>query len=154
MNERIKQLRNNLRLTQEDFGKLIKVAKTTVSTMEIGKQPITERNILTICEKFDVNETWLRTGEGEMFNTGKTHADLLPNTHNLSPRAVLIMQNFLELSKSEQDKFVELAEKIFKEEKNNKQNKTALEVASIEIGKIAADSGVTEKVSFHIDEEN
>ena len=154
MKNRIREVRKQVNLSQTVFGAKIGVTLGVIKNFEQGKTTLDSPLLELLCSIYNVNETWLRTGEGEMFNTIKTHTDLLPNTHNLSPRAALIMQNFLELSKSEQDKFVELAEKIFKEEKDYKQNKTTLEVASIEIGKKAADSGVTEKVSFHIDEEN
>lgn len=66
MNERIRELRKALDLTMEKFGEAIGVKKASVSRWENG-DPITERMIISICREFDVNEEWLRTGEGEMF---------------------------------------------------------------------------------------
>ncbi|NJD02695.1 MAG: hypothetical protein FIA99_08915 [Ruminiclostridium sp.] len=37
--------------------------------MENGIKKITDRTIKLICQEFNVNDTWLRTGEGDMFNT-------------------------------------------------------------------------------------
>lgn len=68
MRSRIKELRNFLKLSQSDFGKQIGVSTTTISEMETGTTTILDRTIITICLKFNVNEEWLRTGKGQMFN--------------------------------------------------------------------------------------
>ena len=47
--------------------RLVKIRETLkISQDELGTN-ITERVIKDICREFDVNEEWLRTGEGEMF---------------------------------------------------------------------------------------
>lgn len=67
MNERLKRLRKTLGLSQEEMGKKIGVGKTSISKLESGENNPSERTVLLICTTFNVNETWLRTGEGEMF---------------------------------------------------------------------------------------
>lgn len=67
MNERVKVLRKSLNLTLEKFGEQISMKKNSLSQIESGKNSLTERNVILICETFNVNEQWLRTGEGEMF---------------------------------------------------------------------------------------
>ncbi len=67
MNKRLKTLRKNLALSQEAFGGRLGVTGTAISRMEIGNRAVTEQMILAICREFNVNEEWLRTGNGEMF---------------------------------------------------------------------------------------
>lgn len=67
MGERIKQLRKVLGLTQKEFGDRIGVKPNTIGTYEIGRNEPIDAVISLICLKFDVNEYWLRTGEGDMF---------------------------------------------------------------------------------------
>lgn len=67
MNERIKQLRKELGLTLEKFGERIGLRKSSLSQIENGVHGVTEQLIKSICREFNVNENWLRTGEGEMF---------------------------------------------------------------------------------------
>lgn len=67
MKDRIKQLRKELKLTQQGFADRIGVKQNTVATYEIGRNPPNDTVINLICREFDVNEKWLRTGEGEMF---------------------------------------------------------------------------------------
>lgn len=67
INERVKMLRKQLNLTLEKFGEKISIKKNSLSQIESGKNNLTDRNIILICETFNVNEHWLRTGEGEMF---------------------------------------------------------------------------------------
>lgn len=66
MNERIKELRKELNLTLEKFGERLGIQKATLSKIENGTVSITERNIAAICREFNVNENWLRTGEGDI----------------------------------------------------------------------------------------
>lgn len=66
-NERVKEVRKALRLTQEKFGERIGVKKNTISQIESGINGVTDQLRLAVCREFNVNEDWLRTGEGSMF---------------------------------------------------------------------------------------
>ena len=67
MNERIKELRSRLGLTQEEFSSKIGLSRNFIAQIETGTKKPSERTIFDICEKFNVNQDWLRTGNGEMF---------------------------------------------------------------------------------------
>lgn len=67
MNERIKRLRKELKLTQQQFADKIKVKRNTVATYEMGRSVPSDSAIALICKTFHVNEDWLRNGNGEMF---------------------------------------------------------------------------------------
>ena len=67
LNERVKILRKQLKLTQENFGKSLGMTRANVCNIENGLVSLTQKNILLICEKFNVNENWLLNGEGEQF---------------------------------------------------------------------------------------
>ncbi|MDO5349796.1 MAG: helix-turn-helix domain-containing protein [Lachnospiraceae bacterium] len=64
MNERLRKIRKEKSLNQEDFGKRLGVGKTAISKMELGTYQITDTMAKLICSEFGVNEIWLRTGEG------------------------------------------------------------------------------------------
>lgn len=66
MNKRIKEIRQYYSLTQEEFGKKIGLKQNSIALAESGKRNLSKRSIRSLCEEFDVNENWLRTGEGEM----------------------------------------------------------------------------------------
>lgn len=66
MQDRIKELRKSLGLTQRDFGKRLGVQANTITSYESGVRTPNNSMILAICREFNVNESWLRTGEGEM----------------------------------------------------------------------------------------
>ncbi len=67
MEERIKELRKTIGLTQDEFAKRIGLARSSVAKYEIGEREPNNAIILSICRIFNVNESWLRDGEGEMF---------------------------------------------------------------------------------------
>lgn len=67
MNERIKNLRKSLSMTQEEFSKQIGLSRNFIAQVEIGTKTPSDRTISDICREFNVNEEWLRDGTGEMF---------------------------------------------------------------------------------------
>lgn len=67
INNRIKEIRKAVKLNQANFGKELFISQDTVSLLETGKQKPTERQLLDICLKFDINIEWLMFGNGEMY---------------------------------------------------------------------------------------
>lgn len=66
--ERVKKLRKQVNLTQQAFADRLNLKRNTVGSYEVNVVEPSDRTISDICREFNVNETWLRTGEGEMFN--------------------------------------------------------------------------------------
>lgn len=69
MKNRIKEIRKSLGLNQTDFGARVGVKGNTIGNYEVGLRNPSEAVIFSICREFNVNEHWLRTGEGDMFLT-------------------------------------------------------------------------------------
>lgn len=65
--DRIKLIRREKKITQVEFGEIIGVKGNTVTNYETGLRTPTDAVIKSICREFNVNEVWLRTGKGEMF---------------------------------------------------------------------------------------
>lgn len=68
MNERIKELRKSLGLTQQQFADKLGIARGNIAAYEVGKNAVSNAVISLVCKEFDVNEVWLRTGEGGIDN--------------------------------------------------------------------------------------
>lgn len=64
MNERIKELRKSLGLTQQQFADKLGIARGNIAAYEVGKNAVSNAVISLMCKEFNVNEVWLRTGEG------------------------------------------------------------------------------------------
>lgn len=67
INERIAKVVEYSELTKTAFASKLMVSQQYVSNLCLGKNVPSDRTIADICREFDVSETWLRTGEGEMF---------------------------------------------------------------------------------------
>ena len=65
--ERIKKIRRELNLTQQEFAERIGIKRNTIANYETGRNDPVDSVISLICREFNVREEWLRTGEGEMF---------------------------------------------------------------------------------------
>lgn len=67
MKNRIKKIRKDKGLTQVEFGEKIGVKGNTVTNYENGLRNPTDAILHSICREFNVNEEWLRTGQGEPY---------------------------------------------------------------------------------------
>ena len=76
MKGRIKEIRNEASLSQEEFAKRLNISRGQVACYETGRRCLSNRTILDICDKFDINEEWLRTGNG-VKKREKTESDEL-----------------------------------------------------------------------------
>lgn len=92
MNNRIRELRKILNLSQKEFAEKIGLKQNAISYMEKAGSTVTEQNIKTICSQFSVNEDWLRTGIGKMFlENNKKQKEFFDIFNGLSP----ILQDYL-----------------------------------------------------------
>ena len=76
MKDRIKELRKSLGLNQTEFGARIGVGQTAIAGYESGNRGLSDAIIKSIVREFGVNETWLRTGAGEMYRPRSREAEL------------------------------------------------------------------------------
>lgn len=67
VNERVATLIKKLGITKVEFSKKLNVSSQFVSKVCSGTSGVSDRTIMDICDKYHVNEEWLRFGEGEMF---------------------------------------------------------------------------------------
>lgn len=65
MKDRIKKIRKKLDLTQQEFADKLCIKRNTLASYETGKSNLSDAAVSLICTKCNVNERWLRTGEGE-----------------------------------------------------------------------------------------
>lgn len=117
--QRVRELRKELQLTLEKFGKPLGVGKTAISKIENGERGLTDQMILAICREYNINENWLRTGEGEMFRKLNRQQELAQLTAALfkeeedSYKFRLIMA-LAQLNEEEWALLRKIAEKIIK----------------------------------------
>lgn len=74
MNERIKALRKELKLTQQEFADKLKISRGNIGAYEVGKNAPSDAVISLICKTFRVNEDWIRNGG----DSDKMFIELLP----------------------------------------------------------------------------
>ena len=114
MNERIKELRDALGITLEEFGSRLGVTRTAISRLERGNRGVTDQMAISICREFGVNERWLRTGEGEMFEqTRASVLDRLSTEYDLSMEQRSVIEAFLDLDPQERDVILKYVHKVY-----------------------------------------
>lgn len=119
MKDRIKEIRKSHNLTQSEFGERIGIKGNTVTSYETGLRVPSDAVVLSICREFGVNEIWLRTGEGEMFQQLSRDEEIAAFVGRvLSPKGLDIQRRFIAaLSQLDEedwlvlDKFIDLMQK-------------------------------------------
>lgn len=114
MKKQLKELRQYLKKTQTDFGLLCGKSRDTISNYELGRVAPDESFIKLICMKFNVNENWLRTGQGDMFiETMDSMIENLAKKYNLNENDIDIIKNYIQLSEEDRKKFVDIIKIIY-----------------------------------------
>ncbi len=104
---RIKKVRKVLDLTQQEFADRIGSKRNTVATYEMGRSTPSAAVVSLICKEFNVNEIWLRTGEGDMFNKTESSAvDRLCTELKASELESQIISAYFKIEPNIRDSFV------------------------------------------------
>ena len=67
MNQRLKEVRQVLNMSQAKFAKALSMSNGYVAQIELGNTKVNDRIIKLLHFVLNVNEEWLRTGKGDMF---------------------------------------------------------------------------------------
>lgn len=84
MNNRIKKVRTDNKLTQEEFASYLKISKSSVSLLESGRNNPSKQTIALLCERFNVNLSWLETGEGDPYIVRSSSANLAEEIRDIT----------------------------------------------------------------------
>ncbi len=85
MNERLKLIRKQLKMTQEQLAQHLGIGKAALSMIETGKTGLSARNRNILVQVLNVNPEWLETGHGEMFNAEPDLTAYMRRTDNSLP---------------------------------------------------------------------
>ena len=86
--ERVRLIRKQLEMTQEQMAQRLGIGKAALSMIETGKARLSARNKNILVQDFNANPDWLDSGEGKMFNA---EPDLTP--YNLRTDRSLPLQS-------------------------------------------------------------
>lgn len=76
MNTRIGELIKELGIRKAEVAERLNVSQAFVSQMCSGASKPSDRTLADICREFNVNEEWLRSGEGPMFRPRTRNEEL------------------------------------------------------------------------------
>lgn len=65
--ERITKVIKDKAKTKTEFAEKLNISQSFVSRLASGEKEPSDRTIADICREFDVNEDWLRTGQGDPY---------------------------------------------------------------------------------------
>ena len=113
MERRVKEIRLALDMTQEAFGAKIGIGKSGVSAIESGTRSLTKQHIKLLCSELNINESWLRTGEGDMFNHADGRSlDALEKLHPMHTLTRAFVEALISMPPEQEAVFVQLVHDV------------------------------------------
>lgn len=110
MNERIKEFREKMGLSQEALGKALGIGRSAVSRIESGTNALTEANIRLLCQQYNVNREWLENGKGEMILQGDDAlVAKVAEKYNLSPLDLEAFKLYVKLNGNDRNMLLSFA---------------------------------------------
>lgn len=113
MNNRIREIREMLKLSRSAFGKRIGVSGDVINNLERGRSEVKEPMIKLICSEFSINENWLRYGKGNIKNESPSEImEQLRDEFNLDDFEYNIVYEYLKLDSDSRKVFRDFFQKI------------------------------------------
>lgn len=106
-NNRVKELRKMLNLSQESFGENLGIQKASISRIEKGVNGLTTQLAKLISKTYNVNYLWLTEGKGEMFEAPGSALDDLAMQYDLNEIDLYLIKAYLDMPKDERAEFSE-----------------------------------------------
>lgn len=98
MKDRIRKIRRELDLTQQEFADRLGVKRGAIANYEIGRNEPVDSIISLICREFNVNKEWLRNGTGEMFAPDASdELEALVKKYDLSNADQVLIEKYVNL---------------------------------------------------------
>ena len=96
--DRIGEIISTLKIKKVYFAEQLKIDQSYVTQLTNGRRNPSDRLVSDICEKFNISEKWLRTGEGEMFSPKASAAmEALARERGLTHSDFVLIEKFLNL---------------------------------------------------------
>ena len=108
VNDRIKHIRTVLNLSQREFSKQVFLSQSSLTDIETGIREVNDRILYIISTRFNLSFEWLKYGNGDIFNEGKTDI-----------RSEHLINIYEQLDKTLQDYLIEQSESLLKIQNEN-----------------------------------
>ncbi len=120
MKENLKKFRKTLGLKQREVAQKLKVDVGLIGKWEAGIQSIPETRIYQLCKEFNIRESWLRTGEGEMFES----PSVITDEEKKAAQLEFVVEIFKSLSPKQRDIILKALEDYVLKQKASASLKT------------------------------
>ena len=141
MKNRIKEIRKDANLTQQEFANRLGIKRNTIATYESGRNTPIDAVISLICREFKINEEWLRFGKGDKKQPEpKSEMDILAKSYDMSRDERIFLEMYLRQSRPEREAIFNFLRSTFAAIENDTD-----ESATAEKNIISEETGCTVK---------
>ncbi len=117
--QRVRILRKNCKLTQNELAKKMMVSRVYISEIENGKRRPPGPLLVALESIFSANKSWIMTGRGKMLKNGRSGANTYADRDN---RSTELVRGFRRLSDDGREKMMSLLRVFTMVEKDLKRS--------------------------------
>lgn len=104
MKNRIREIRKDADLTQQEFADRLGIKRGAIANYELGRNAPIDAVISLICREFKINEEWLRSGRGDKKQPEpKSEMDMLAKAYDMSRDERIFLEMYLRQSRPERE---------------------------------------------------
>lgn len=108
LNERFKELRKALGLTQQQLADILNTSRNNIAGYELGNRKPSDAALNNICRELNVNKTWLCDGVGEMFAEADTFSlDDFAKSRGATAQELEILKAYFEIDADTRNNLIE-----------------------------------------------
>ena len=148
INERIKELRKSLGLTQQEFSSRLGISRNTVATYEVGPSSPSDSALRLISTTWNVNPDWLKEGKGEMYLSSPMDAlEAYCKENNLGREEAIFLRDFVSLPPAQRRSMLEFMVKVVDDIRSGSEKPYTEEDYEKDLGIVVKEESTTSNIS-------
>ena len=146
--ERIKELRKDLGLTQQEFADKLNIKRNAITNYEVQRNDPSDVVLSLICKTWNVNLDWLKEGKGDMYLSSPMDAlEAYCNENNLGREEAIFLRDFVSLPPAQRRSMLEFMVKVVDDIRSGSEKPYTEEDYEKDLGIVVKEESTTSNIS-------
>lgn len=146
--ERIKELRKDLGLTQQEFADKLNIKRNAITNYEVQRNDPSDVVLSLICKTWNVNLDWLKEGKGDMYLSSPMDSlEAYCKENNLGREEAIFLRDFVSLPPAQRRSMLEFMVKVVDDIRSGSEKPYTEEDYEKDLGIVVKEESTTSNIS-------